>query len=46
MSPRPTPTLRWVEEGVAPGDLAGRVAPAGDVAPEPFLGSGRFGPRG
>lgn len=39
-----TPLLRWVEEGVAPGDLAGRVAPTGAVAPEPFLGAERFGP--
>jgi hypothetical protein len=38
--------LRWVEEGVAPGGLAGgRVAPTGDVAVEPFLGAERFGPR-
>ena len=40
-----TPLLRWVEEGAAPGTLADRVAPTGDVAPEPFLGSERFGPR-
>jgi Tannase and feruloyl esterase len=41
-----TPLLRWVEEGVAPDDLAGRVAPTRDVpAPEPFLGEERFGPR-
>jgi feruloyl esterase len=40
-----TPLLRWVEEGVAPGDLAGQVSPAGDVSPEPFLGAARFGPR-
>ena len=40
-----TPLLRWVEEGAVPGSLAGRVAPTGDVAPEPFLGDERFGPR-
>ncbi|MBB5694681.1 tannase/feruloyl esterase family alpha/beta hydrolase [Muricoccus pecuniae] len=40
-----TPLIRWVEEGVAPGDLAERVAPTGDVAPPDFLGAGRFGPR-
>jgi hypothetical protein len=41
-----TPLLRWVEEGVAPGSLAGgRIPPTGEVAPEPFLGAERFGPR-
>ncbi len=40
------PLLRWVEEGMAPDNLAGgRVAPTGDVAAEAFLGSDRFGPR-
>ncbi len=41
-----SPLLRWVEEGMAPDNLAGgRVAPTGDVAAEAFLGSDRFGPR-
>jgi Tannase and feruloyl esterase len=39
-----TPLLRWVEEGVAPEELAGGIAPTRDIAVEPFLGSERFGP--
>lgn len=40
-----TPLIRWVEEGVAPSDLAGSVASTRDVPPPDFLGAHRFSPR-
>jgi feruloyl esterase len=39
-----TPLLRWVEDGVAPRELAG-VAASGDLPTRSFLGAERFGPR-
>ncbi len=40
-----TPLLRWVEDGAAPGDLAGRVPATRDVSVEPFHDANRYGPR-